>query len=106
MRIDAYGHDVPLQYYKDMGEFHPSISHQEHDEIGGFFDPERRIRHLDEFDIDRQIVALGGPHLWRGVDPEAGLPLVRQANDEIREVADDYPDRYIPVGTLPIDPPV
>lgn len=102
MRIDAYAHDVPERHYEAIGELHPSTVHRRHTDIGGFFDYDRRIDHLDEHGIDKQVIALGGPHLWRGIDPEAAWPLVKAANDEMRAVADAYPDRYIPVGTLPV----
>lgn len=104
MRIDAYAHDVPEKYYNAMGEFSPTDVQKRHAKIGGFFDYDRRIEHLDEHNIDKQVIALGAPHFWKGIEPsEEALELVQLANDEIREVASSYPDRYIPVGTLPID---
>lgn len=102
MIIDAYAHDVPRDFYDEMGRVYPTESHANHPNIGGFFDYDRRLNHLDEFGIDKQVIALGGPHFWPGIDPEDAAPLVELANDEIRAVADEYPDRYIPIGTIPV----
>lgn len=106
MRIDAYAHAVPKSYYEEMGEVYQAPAYKRHPKTAGFWDYDRRIDHLDSFGIDRQIVALGGPHLWPGIrrytDSETIHGLVRKANDEIRAVADQHPDRFIPVGTLPV----
>lgn len=106
MRIDAYAHEVPEQYYHDFGEVYRAPAYKRHPDTAGFWDYDRRIDHLDTFGIDKQIVALGAPHFWPGIREYATeatvQSLVEQANDEIREVADTHPDRFIPVGTLPV----
>lgn len=106
MRIDAYAHEVPEQYYRDFGDMYQAPAYKRHPDTAGFWDYERRIEHLDTFGVDKQVVALGAPHFWPGIREyvtEASIQsLVEQANDEIREVADYAPDRFIPVGTLPV----
>ena len=106
MRIDAYAHEVPEQYYRDFGKVYQAPAYKRHPDTAGFWDYDRRIEHLDEFGIDKQIVALGAPHFWPGIQEyateETIQSLVEQANDEIRKVADTHPDRFIPVGTLPV----
>lgn len=39
--------------------------------------------------------------MWHGVDADDALEATRVANDEMRRIADEYPDRFIPVGTVP-----
>ena len=105
MRIDAYSHVVPKTYYEDLGKVYQAPAYKRHPDTAGLWDYERRLDHMDKFGIDKQIIALGGPHLWPGIDKytnEATIQqLVRQANNEVREIADDYPDYFIPIGTLP-----
>lgn len=106
MRVDAYAHEVPEQYYRDFGEVYQAPAYKRHPDTAGFWDYNRRIEHLNRFGIDKQIVALGAPHFWPRIHeyaPEETIQsLVEQGNDEIREVADHAPDRFIPVGTLPV----
>lgn len=105
MRIDAYSHVVPKQYYEDFGDVYQAPAYKRHPETAGLWDYERRLEHMEKFGIDKQIIALGAPHFWPGIDEYAGEEtiqrLVRQANDEVRAIADEYPDHFIPIGTLP-----
>jgi len=64
-------------------------------------DVEGRIDFLDRFGIDRQVINLARPTIWLGIDPDDALSAVRLANDEIRRIADEHPDRFIPMGTIP-----
>lgn len=106
MRIDAYAHEVPEQFYRDMGDVYQAPAYKRHPETAGFWDYDRRIEHLDRFGIDKQVVALGFPHGWNGIHKYATedqiQSLVEHANDEIREICDTHPDRFLPVGTLPV----
>lgn len=106
MRIDAYAHEVPEQYYHDFGTVYQPPAYKRHPKTAGFWDYDRRIDHLDAHGIDKQVVALGAPHFWPGIrryaTEETIQAFVEQANDEIREIADTNPDRFIPVGTLPV----
>ena len=104
MRIDSFAHVLPEGYYEELGEIHSSHAYERHP-TAGFWDYERRIDHMDEFGIDRQVITLGGPHLLPIAraqnDAETMRGLVRRANDEVRAIADEYPDRFLPVGTVP-----
>ena len=59
-----------------------------------------RLEKFDEHGIDRQVVNLARPPIWRGIDADEALELTRLGNDAVREIADDH-DEFIPVGTLP-----
>jgi len=97
--IDAYTHVLTEEFYETLLE--------EYDFQGLSGDPsflwnvERRLDHMDEFGVDKQVLTLALPPLWRGMDDETALELTRLANDELRSVADEHPDRFIPVGTVP-----
>jgi len=99
-RIDAFAHVMPRPFLEELMSVHSS------DELAALDDPrfhdhEQRLGDLDEFGIDRQVLTLARPTVWLGMDPADALPLVRAANDAVREFADAHPDRYIPVATLP-----
>jgi aminocarboxymuconate-semialdehyde decarboxylase len=99
-RTDAFAHATPPAFYEAMSDAHPT------DELRNlYFEPlwdvDRRVRDMDDHGIDRQVLTLANPPIWRGIAPEDALPLVRLANDEIRAMADEHPDRLVPVATLP-----
>lgn len=98
--IDCFGHIMPQSVYDELRETHPTEAIAAHDEPY-FYDVEQRLADMDEFDIDKQVLTLASPPSWLGVDPEDALPVVRHANDEICRIAEEHPDRFIPVGTLP-----
>ncbi|MFB6151505.1 MAG: amidohydrolase family protein [Haloarculaceae archaeon] len=104
MRIDSFAHVVPKGYYEALGDVHASYAWERHP-TAGFWDYEQRVADLDEFGIDRQVIMLGGPHLFAEAadhaDEETMADLMRAANDQVREIADEYPDRFVPVGTVP-----
>ena len=55
------------------------------------WDIERRLDHMDEFGVDKQVLTLALPPPWRGMDDDTALELTRLANDELRRVADQHP---------------
>lgn len=62
---------------------------------------DERVEFLDRHGIDKQAINLARPTIWLGLDPDDAIEATRLANDEIRRVADEYPDRFIPMGTVP-----
>jgi len=98
-RIDAYTHVLTEQFFTDLKETYGV------GELSGspdwLWDVERREQDMADFDVDMQVITLALPTLWRGLDPETALPIVRDANDAIRRLADDHPDLFVPVGTIP-----
>lgn len=99
-RIDAFAHVLPREFAEALQERHPSNELQALDDAERFWNMELRLEDLDEFGIDRQVLTLARPPIWRGIDPEAALELTQLANDEVARIGDEY-DRFIPVGTLP-----
>ena len=97
--IDGYTHVLTEEFYETL------TADYDFKGLGGspawLWDVEKRFADMDDYGVDRQVITLALPPLWRGMDPEEALPLVELANDEIRRLADDHPDRFIPVGTIP-----
>ena len=97
--IDAYTHVLTEDFFEALT-----------DEFGFqglsgrpdfLMDVEGRIDDMREYGVDRQVITLALPTMFRGMDPELALEITRFANDEIRRLADEYPDEFIPVATLP-----
>lgn len=99
-RIDAFAHVIPREFIDQMKAEYPTEELTSAD-VPHLYDHGRRLQDLDDHDIDRQVITLGRPTMWRGLDPAEALPLVRAANDAVRAYADEHPSRYIPVATLP-----
>ena len=99
--VDAFTHVLPRRFVKKINAIHPVDELADLDALAHLTAVEERIEDMDEFGVDKQVVTLAKPHAWRGLDPEDGLDLIRLANDEVSHMADDHPDRFIPVATLP-----
>ena len=98
-RIDAFTHVLTEEFYETL------VADHEFKGLSGdpsfFWDFENRIDDMDEFGIDKQVLTIALPPIWQGMDDDDALELTKLANDEIRRVAEEFPDRFIPVGTVP-----
>lgn len=100
MILDAFTHVLPERVYRRLRERYgfegltgsPSF----------LWDVDRRLADMDEFGIDKQVVTIAPPSIWRGKGPEAVYELTAFANDELRSFVDRHPDRFIAVGTVPM----
>lgn len=99
--IDAYSHILPSDVYETLVEIHP------HDEVTNLetathlMDIENRLADMEAYGVDRQVLTLAHPPIWEGLTEEAALDVMRIANDEIRRIADEHPESFIPVATVP-----
>ncbi|WP_254824666.1 amidohydrolase family protein [Haloglomus halophilum] len=100
-QIDAYSHIMPRSFFEAVCDIHPKQELTALENAPHLWDIEQRLGVMDEFSIDKQVLTLARPPLWQGLDSETARPLIRQANDEIRQIAEQHPDRFIPVATLP-----
>lgn len=99
MIIDAYTHALTERFYETLLDDYafngltgdPSF----------LWDMEQRLTDMDEYGIDKQVLTIALPPLWRGMDRADALELTKLANDEIRRLADEHPDEFVPVGTIP-----
>jgi aminocarboxymuconate-semialdehyde decarboxylase len=67
--------------------------------------PEQRIADMDRMGIDIQAISPAPRQTYYGADPELGLAASRATNDFIAEICGRYPDRFIGLGTLPLQAP-
>lgn len=99
-RIDAYSHVQTEEILDRLDTVHNNIEIDNFRNAPRLFRREERIDHLDKYSIDKQIISQAVP-IWYDADPAKVFDVVKFANDEIRRVADEYPDRFVPIGTLP-----
>ena len=68
------------------------------------FDLELRFRAMDQFEGLRQVLTLGLPPLEYVLSPGDASDLARMANDEMAELVNKYPDRFVAaVAGLPLN---
>src|SRR5512140_2326463 len=60
--------------------------------VPGHYDPEPRMKDLDSFGIDIQIMSLTAPGIEL-LPPEEGVPWARKVNDYFAEVCSQYKGR-------------
>lgn len=61
-----------------------------------------RLRDLDEMGIDRQVVMPPPPQCYYTVPVDIGVKAARVVNDNVAEFIARAPDRFIGVGTVPL----
>lgn len=101
-RIDAFAHVLPKPFYEVMNEVHPTEELSALDDSPRFWDPDVRIGDLDEYGIDKQVIALARPPIWKGIDPDDAIEMTRLAIDEVKKFVDRHPQQFIPIATLPL----
>lgn len=66
---------------------------------------EQRIRHMDETGIDKAVIALTSPGVQPLMDVEQAKSIARNANDQLKDACEKYPDRFYGMITVaPQDP--
>jgi aminocarboxymuconate-semialdehyde decarboxylase len=66
---------------------------------------EQRVVDMDHMGIDIQAISPAPRQTYYGADPDLGLAVSRQINDEIAEMCGRYPDRFTGLGTVPLQAP-
>jgi len=102
MLIDAFAHVMPVPFAKKISASYPTKQLEELLAFPYFGDMENRVRVLDKYHIDKQIINIARPDIWKHLPDELLPEMVRSANDTVAEAAAKYPDRFYAVGTLPV----
>src|SRR5437764_9593156 len=66
---------------------------------------EQRIADMDHMGIDIQAISPAPRQTYYGADPDLGLAVSRQINNDIAEMCGRYPDRFVGLGTVPFQAP-
>ncbi len=71
----------------------------------GAWDLERRLRDMECYGLDRQVVAVCPQTLLYGAEPEAALAVAQIQNDQIAAMCAAYPSRFAGLATAPMQAP-
>lgn len=64
-----------------------------------------RLADMDRMGIDVQAVSPSPSQYYYYADPAFGLELARDINDRMAEIAAGHPDRFVGMGTVPLQDP-
>ena len=118
LRIDIFSHFFPHALREaylgiplgaqgrrlDANAIRTFIQAQRTTDIDVLWDIDQRIKVLDRYGIDLQVLTLAFPTVM-GLEPEAEIRLARMANDGLADIIRKYPNRFIGVATLPLSVP-
>jgi aminocarboxymuconate-semialdehyde decarboxylase len=68
-------------------------------------DVEVRLKHMDRMGIDIQAVSPAPNQTYYWTDPGLGAELARAVNERIAEIVAKWPDRFVGLGTIPLQDP-
>jgi aminocarboxymuconate-semialdehyde decarboxylase len=66
---------------------------------------EQRIADMDHMGIDIQAISPAPRQTYSGADPDLGLATAQAINDFIADICGRHPDRFVGLGTLPLQAP-
>jgi predicted TIM-barrel fold metal-dependent hydrolase len=104
-KIDIFCHILPPKSKEALFKKAPPCHYIETDSgRPALFDLDMRFRVMDKFEGLRQVLTLGLPPLEYVLSPRDALDLARMANDEMAELVNKYPDRFVAaVAGLPLN---
>ncbi len=100
--IDGFAHVMPMAFAEALMKVHPTDELRKLAKHTYFGDMANRVRVMDKLGLDKQVLTLARPSTWIGIAPDALPEMTRMANDAVLAVANEFPGRFIPVGTLPV----
>jgi aminocarboxymuconate-semialdehyde decarboxylase len=100
--IDGFAHVMPKAFAEALMKVHPTDELRKLAKHTYFGDMENRVRVMDKFGLDKQVLTLARPTTWMGISADALAKMTRLANDAVAAVANEFPGRFIAVGTLPV----
>lgn len=104
-RIDIFCHILPPKFKEALYKKGRSCHNFETNlKRPALFDLNMRFRAMDKFEGLRQVLTLGLPPLEYVLSPADALDLARMGNDEMAELVDKYPTRFIAAAaSLPLN---
>src|SRR5260221_328027 len=63
---------------------------------------ERRLADMDHMGIDVQAISPAPNQVIYWSEPQLGIELARMVNDRLAEIAATWPDRFVGLGTVPL----
>ena len=100
--IDGFAHIMPKAFAEGLMKVHPTEELRKLKKHDYFGDMENRVRVLDKFGLDKQVLTLARPSTWIDIPSTAVESMMRLGNDTVADAAKRFRDRFFAVGTLPV----
>jgi len=98
---ERYGTHVEIRNGKRYFDSHGRMTEL----LPEFCDVEAKIAWMDRSGMDVSVISVGPPIYFYWLKPEAGIEIVRLANDGIAKMVAQYPDRLRGMAHLPMQDP-
>ena len=85
--IDGFSHILPKTFAEALYRAHPTDELRELASFDYFGDMENRVRVLDKFQIDKQILTIARPSIWLDLPQNIVKEMTRLANEAVAEMA-------------------
>ena len=109
MKIDIFPHIMPPKYGEALKKELPPTAYSQLittrcNQFPALADLERRFSMMDKHEDMLQVLTLTVPFVEREVEPKVATELAKIGNDELAELVEKYPDRFVgAVGNLPMN---
>lgn len=108
LKIDLFNHIWPVAYYDKLKRAMGSMVDitRRSEAVPMMTDLQERFRVMDMFDDYFQVLSLASPPLELLPDPKLSSELARIGNDGMKELCDEFPDRFPGfIASLPMNDP-
>ena len=118
LRVDIHCHYLNAEVaakvaHLNPGQYEPSVcfantmtrevnARQMKDRAPRLSDIAVRLKHMDRMGIDIQAVSPAPNQTYYWTDPGMGAELARAVNERIAQIAAQWPDRFVGLGTVPL----
>jgi len=104
MKIDVFSHILPKKYLDTYSRKNKEVLESIEARTRPVTDLDVRRRLMDRYPDVLQVLTIANPPLERFVRPEEAVELAKIANDELAELVETYPDKFIAgVACLPMN---
>ncbi|HJX12499.1 MAG TPA: amidohydrolase family protein [Dehalococcoidales bacterium] len=104
LKIDCYAHVVPPRYKDFLHKVNPAEVDTKIAGTPSLYDMDIRFRIMDQYEPLRQVLTLAWPPIEDVADPARAAELAERANDEMAELVNRYPDRFVTaIAILPMN---
>jgi predicted TIM-barrel fold metal-dependent hydrolase len=104
-KVDVFCHILPPKYKEELlKRGKPSYYTENSKKLPALSDLDIRFRAIDKYEGLRQVLDLGMPPIELAFSPKDAVEMARMANDEMAELVNKYPDRFVgAVAGLPMN---
>jgi len=108
VKIDIFAHILPTKYKEALVKKLPSATYRTYqvrqEGFTALTDLESRFRIMDKHDDLVQVLTLTTPFVERVAERKDAIELAKRGNDELAELVEKYPDRFVAaIGNLPMN---